>query len=63
MIQLGRTQQLKIDSLQPHGAYLVDAGAELPPLPAAYGEAALDVDAPAFCCRTTSLTGRLSAIL
>ena len=44
MIQLGRTQLMKVDSLQPHGAYLVDAGAELAPHPAAYDGMPVAVD-------------------
>lgn len=57
MIQIGRTQQLRVDSLQPHGAYLVDAGEELPKLPAAYGGAALSVDAERILLPTNQLSG------
>ncbi|MBO4651996.1 MAG: RNA-binding protein [Lachnospiraceae bacterium] len=57
MIQLGRTQQLKIDSLQPHGAYLVDAGAELSPLPAAYDGIDLEVKAERILLPTNQLEG------
>ena len=57
MIQIGRTQQLRVDSLQPHGAYLVDAGEELPKLPAAYDGAALSVDAERILLPTNQLSG------
>lgn len=33
MIQLGRIQELQIETINEHGAYLIDAGKELPPLP------------------------------
>ena len=33
MIELGRIQTLKIECIKEHGAYLIDAGIELPPLP------------------------------
>ena len=57
MIQIGRTQLLRVDSLQPHGAYLVDAGEELPKLPAAYDGAALSVDAERILLPTNQLNG------
>jgi len=45
MIQLGRIQELRIETITEHGAYLVDAGIELEPLPelARYENIALDV--------------------
>ena len=57
MIQLGRTQQLKVESLQQHGAYLVDAGADLPPLPAAYNDIDLEVKAERILLPTNQLEG------
>lgn len=57
MIQLGRTQLMKVDSLQPHGAYLVDAGAELAPLPAAYDGMPVAVDAARILLPAGQLEG------
>ncbi len=44
-MQLGRVQQLKIEKLVPHGAYLVDAGAELSPLPEILQDADTTIEA------------------
>ena len=57
MIYLCRTQQMKVDSLHDHGAYLVDAGEELPPLPAAYDGAKLTVDAERILLPNNQLSG------
>ena len=57
MIQLGRTQLMKVDSLQPHGAYLVDAGAELAPLPTAYDGMPVAVDAARILLPAGQLEG------
>ena len=57
MIQLGRTQLMKVDSLQPHGAYLIDAGAELAPLPAAYDGMPVAVDAARILLPAGQLEG------
>ena len=63
MIQIGRTQQLRVDSLQPHGAYLVDSGEELPKLPAVYDGAALAVDAERILLPTNQLSGEAAGDL
>ncbi|MBP5489446.1 MAG: RNA-binding protein [Lachnospiraceae bacterium] len=48
---------MRVDSLHDHGAYLVDAGVELPPLPAAYDGEKLTVDAERILLPTNQLSG------
>ncbi len=57
MIQLGRTQNLKIEALVPHGAYLIDAGEELPALPEIYANTDICLDVPHILLPSNQLNG------
>ncbi len=57
MIWLGRTQQLKIQRLAQHGAYLADAGIELPALAHGYEDKTVSLDVESVLLPSNQLSG------
>ncbi len=56
-MELGRVQQLKIEKIVPHGAYLVDAGVSLPPLPEVLKDADTTIEAPHILLPQNQMAG------
>ncbi len=56
-MELGRIQTLKVEKLVPHGAYLIDSGEALPPLPEVLKDADTTLEVPHILLPSNQLAG------